>query len=384
MCTDFILPFDAQKPTIISARTMDFAESPDESYVTILSKVPVGLEFKASAPDKKPGLTWKNKYGFVGLAQIQEASADEACDVTTQPFCDGMNEKGLSAAGLWLSYTDYLSDPKPEDYQRCLSEEMLISYLLGVCASVDEVRKCLADVVVWFSEKWEKQFPFHLAIHDSQGKSLVVEFINGETCCYVNDEIGVLSNGPTFDWQVVNFNYCYRSLTNRDNPDDRYVERLVDGSGHYDFGQGNGYQYEVLASGMAGLPGDSRSPSRFVRAGKLRSCVPETTDGQPSDTRDAVQYALQILGRISVCDQEVLVYFNSQGEASDPRNTYNPSLWGLVRDHSHLTLYYLTHLNHNLQAIKLDELDFTDGTTSQTSMANDSWYNDSTAELLTR
>lgn len=379
MCTDFILPFDGDQPTIISGRTMDFSKSPDQSYVTIAVKVPAGLTFQAFAPKKNAGYRWKNSYGFVGLTMVAEstdAAAAVGNDVSNDVFIEGLNQQGLSVAGLWLSYTEYAKNITESDYSKCLDADKLVSYLLGTCASVDDVQEKLDQVIVWLPDAWQRLDPIHLSIHDRNGKSLVVEFINGQKLYYNNNDIGVLTNEPTFDWHAIQYNYFYNALTCKDNKSDKYVKLKQDEQGRYNIAYGSGYQYEVLSSGMFGLPGDSSSPSRFARAGKLRNCVPAVYD-----SCDGVQYALQVLSRVAVCEQEVLLYFNASGPYH-PRNTYNPTLWMTVRDHTNIIFYYGTDLNHNIQAIKLDELDFSQGSAvSSTPIASADWYNDSTSRL---
>ena len=44
--------------------------------------------------------------------------------------------------------------------------------------------------------------PAHAAIYDSTGKGIVVEFVGGKM--YVYDNIGVMTNSPTYNWQVTN------------------------------------------------------------------------------------------------------------------------------------------------------------------------------------
>jgi len=380
MCTDFILPFDGDQPTIISGRTMDFSKSSEQSYVTIAVKVPEGLTFQAFAPKKNTGYRWENIYGFIGLTMVDGATDAETAssnDVTEDVFIEGLNQQGLSVAGLWLSYTEYAKDIAESDYSRCLDADKLVSYLLGTCAGVNDVQEKLDQVIVWLSDSWQRLDPIHLSIHDRSGKSLVVEFIKGQKIYYNNNDIGVLTNEPTFDWHAIQYNYFYNALTCRDNKSDKYVELTKDEQGRYNTAYGSGYQYEVLSGGMFGLPGDSSSPSRFARAGKLRNCVPVGYD-----LCAGVQYALQVLSRVAVCEQEVLLYFNASGKPYHPRNTYNPTLWMTVRDHTNTIFYYCTDLNHNIQAIKLDELDFSQGSAvSQTPIASTDWYNDSTAKL---
>lgn len=376
MCTDFILPFCGKNPTIISGRTMDFTEGTDFQ----VCKFPIGNPRTSPAPKGGTGVTMEAKYGFVGIG-LSVGSLH--C------LLDGLNTQGLSVGGLWLSYSNYdggpvkSADPRGKVQSKdaeYLASFLMIDYLLGLCETVEDVQTELDKVDVWFPEKYQDQEPLHLSIHDASGKSLVVEFLNGQAV-YYNNDIGVLANGPTFDWHAVNYNYLYNSLTPKDNDSNKYVQLTRDDpSKPYNVTAGNGYQYEVLAAGMLGLPGDSTSPSRFVRAAKLRDCVPAV---QQNDGENGVQSALQVLGRVTVCNKEVLLYFNSKGEACDPMTTYNPTLWASVKNHTDRIYYYYTESNHNLQAVDLNTgtLDFNDGKFCSAPLTSDSWYNNATGNL---
>lgn len=377
MCTDFILPFKGDNPTIISGRTMDFTQSPTVSYITTAVKIPVGRNFKADAPHGKgKGHHWNNKYGFIGLNMKLKKSGNLEEVEEKVLYCDGLNTEGFSAAVLWYAYSKYEA-PKSKDYSKYLDIENVVSFLLGNCTKVEDAVTLLESVIIWVQQDLEGVFPLHLTLHDRAGNSKVVEFIKGEPVYYENNDIGVLTNGPTFDWHVINFNYSYNALTNKDNSVDKSVELTKDKSGLFNIAPATGFESEVLGSGMFGLPGDSSSPSRFVRTGKLRECFPTNYNG-----RTGVQYALQLLGRVAVCEQEVLLYYEEKNKAYKNGKAYNPTLWMVIRNHTDRILYYCTHLNHNLQAIKLDKLDFSrDCTPTKTSISEGDWYIDSTLKL---
>lgn len=374
-CTEFILPFDGNSP-IISGRTGDFAQNPDNPTKTFLIKVPVGLTFKAHEPEDGNGasISWKNKYGFVGVALRPEKMKPPG---TTEKFyCDGLNTEGFSAAVLAFTYAEY---EKPVKHSKCVYIKRLVSYLLGTCATVDEAREKLDNVIVLPTEIDGYKFLYHLSVHDINGKSMVVEFIKGKKIFYNNDDIGVLTNTPAFDWQATHFMFLYNGLTQIDNIAYKDVVFTKDQSGQFKINNNvSVVQYEVLGSGMFGLPGDSSSPARFVRAAKLRECVPTKYD-----EHRGVQYALQVLGRISLCEQEILLY-PEEGNRK-PGSMYTLTHWMIIRNHTDKIIYYYTHLNHNIQAIKLDQLEFTKGSkTSQIDISVDSvcdWYVDSTSKL---
>ena len=117
---------------------------------------------------------------------------------------------------------------------------------------------------------------------------------------------------------------------------------------------------------MIGLPGDSTSTSRFVRAAALRKSFPSLYDNH-----QGVQYALQLIGRMAVCDFEVVM-----ASGTDT----NPTLWWVVRDHTQKIMYYATRMDHNLKAIKLNDLDFSEASQATfTLLSEDQWFIDSTS-----
>lgn len=148
MCTDFILPFEKDSKTIISGRTMDFSLSPKNDLIPEVVKIPKGLKFKSKGSKRKNGHSWENKHGFIGVWMRTE-SIKSPEDPTTIAYNDGLNTKGLSAGALWLTYSEY---EEPGDTSLCVEIDYAVSYMLGMCATVGEVKKNLDKLTVWFPE----------------------------------------------------------------------------------------------------------------------------------------------------------------------------------------------------------------------------------------
>lgn len=90
----------------------------------------------------------------------------------------------------------------------------------------------------------------HYTFHDMTGKSVVLEYIDGKLNIYDNP-IGVLTNEPPFNWQLMNVeNYLNLS------PIDKEATKIA----------GVTFAPRSAGSGLQGLPGDFMSQSRFVRA----------------------------------------------------------------------------------------------------------------------
>ncbi|MBN9058730.1 MAG: linear amide C-N hydrolase, partial [Rhizobiales bacterium] len=92
--------------------------------------------------------------------------------------------------------------------------------------------------------------PFHYVVHDASGAAAVIEFDHGTMTVYDNP-VGVMTNGPKFDWHLTNLdNYTF--LTNVDKPSATF--------GSYTANQPD------AGIATAGLPSSNTSVGRFVRA----------------------------------------------------------------------------------------------------------------------
>jgi choloylglycine hydrolase len=205
-------------------------------------------------PEGKEGLAWTSKYGFIGVGvKLEEIFGDR------ELLDDGMNEMGLSAGGLVFHEAKY-NNISESDANKTLDSADLITWILGNFASADEVKEALKEVRIWGMEETPanpRALGFHLAVHDAQGKNLVVEFVDGETKIYDNP-IGVLTNSPSFDFQITNLRN-YLNLNPKDvmSIDLHGVRINMTGAG----------------SGSLGMPGDSTPPHRFVKLALFTSWI---------------------------------------------------------------------------------------------------------------
>ena len=119
----------------------------------------------------------------------------------------------------------------------------------------------------------------HFVFTDRSGASIVVEYVNGERHIY-DDVAGVLTNAPTYDWQVINLrNYLNISTVG--------VSALQVGETNVTaLGQGGG---------LVGIPGDYTPPSRFVRSAFLRHYAT-----QPKTADEAIQLTGHILNNVDI------------------------------------------------------------------------------------
>jgi choloylglycine hydrolase len=291
-----------------------------------LSIVPRGQKMTSAAPGGAPGVSWTGKYGLVGI------------DVQGQrQYCDGLNEKGLSVGTLWLDPgTEY---PKPASAERALSILDAPLWMLSNFATVPEVKEGLKSVTIWGEVAKALGFvpPVHLALHDALGNNLVVEFVKGETNVYDNPN-SVLTNEPTFDWQLTNLDVL---KANKD---------------------------------LSVMPGGTSAAARFAQLSHLRETLP-----QPKSSDEAIRFAIYLLDRVSDVPGEVA--WDDPAHASAMPYASQYAEWSVVRDHKNLVFYYRTHANNSWRGIDLKKANLDAGQPIK-SLGMDSdgvaWYQDTT------
>ncbi|MFC0284118.1 linear amide C-N hydrolase [Camelimonas abortus] len=164
--------------------------------------------------------------------------------------------EGLNDAGLTFSVLSYPAAGGRQSVDvttAVLSASDLGGWILGSFTTVAEVRAALEKQPVALEPLallGGAVSPFHYVAHDRSGASLVIEFNRGVMKLFDNP-VGVMTNGPSFDWHLTNLNN-YTFLSN------------VDRSSAV-FGR---LQARQPDSGVAtaGLPSSSTSVGRFVRA----------------------------------------------------------------------------------------------------------------------
>ncbi|MDU5491336.1 MAG: choloylglycine hydrolase [Clostridium perfringens] len=239
MCTGLAL--ETKDGLHLFGRNMDIEYSFNQSIIFI------PRNFKCVNKSNKKELT--TKYAVLGIGTIFD-------DYPT--FADGMNEKGLGCAGL--NFPVYVSYSK-EDIEG-KTNIPVYNFLLWVLAnfsSVEEVKEALknANIVdIPISENIPNT-TLHWMISDITGKSIVVEQTKEKLNVFDNN-IGVLTNSPTFDWHVANLNQ-YVGLRYNQVPEFKLGDQSLTA-----LGQG---------TGLVGLPGDFTPASRFIRVAFLRDAM---------------------------------------------------------------------------------------------------------------
>ena len=178
-------------------------------------------------------------------------------------YYDGTNEKGLSMAGL--NFPDN-ADYKPYRYQKDnIAPFELIPWILGQCATVTDAKRLLGKINL-LKEDFSKELPLsplHWIIADRE-QSIVLESVKEGIRIYDNP-VGVITNNPPFDYQMFHLNN-YMGLT-KGELQNTFAKNL---------------ELKSYSKGMGamGLPGDTSSMSRFVRAAfvKLNSISGESEE----------------------------------------------------------------------------------------------------------
>ena len=184
----------------------------------------------------------KSHFAMIGMAYVADGYP---------LYYDATNEKGLSIAAL--------NFPQNADYKPFCEEKdnitpfELMPWILGQCATVSEAERLLEQINI-LNENFSDQLPLsplHWIISDKE-RSITLESVKTGIKVY-NNSVGVLTNNPTFDYQLFNLNN-YMALTN--------------GTPQNTFATNNNLKLEQYSRGIGamGLPGDYSSMSRFVRA----------------------------------------------------------------------------------------------------------------------
>ena len=213
-------------------------------------------------------VTYKTKDHYFGRNLDLEYSYKETVTITPRNYVfhfrmayiadgyplyyDATNEKGLSAAGLNFPEN---ADYKPySDGKDNVTPFELIPWILSQCATVSDAEKLLAKINL-LNENFSDELPLsplHWIISDGE-RSVTLESVKSGVKIYENP-VGVLTNNPTFDYQLFNLNN-YMRLTKGD-PQNAFA------------GENRTLSLKTYSRGMGalGLPGDASSMSRFVKA----------------------------------------------------------------------------------------------------------------------
>lgn len=314
-CTGITLT--AQDSTRILARTIEWGGSELNSQYVI---VPRGYKQRSYTPQggAQDGMEFTARYGYVGLAVEQKEFVAE-----------GLNEAGLSAGLFYFPNYGRYETYDPALKSTSIADLQLVSWILGNFSTIDEVKQALQTIHVVAIDP--RASTVHWRFADTSGRQIVLEIVDGKVCFYENN-LGVLTNSPGFEWQMTNLNNYVNLYPGSASPQQLGQTRLAS------FGAGSGFQ---------GIPGDVTPPSRFVRAAFYQSTAPQ----QP-DAESTVLQCFQILNNFDI---PVGVEFPA---GQIPADIPSATQWTSATDMINRIIYYHTMYNSAIRSIDLKSIDF--------------------------
>ena len=205
-----------------------------------------------------------------------------------------------------------------------------VSWVLSQFSSIDQVKEAIQKIdVVTLSSKIGD---VHWRIVEPSGRMVVMEIVGGTPNFYDNN-LGVLTNAPGFQWHMTNLNN-YLNL----EPGSAANNTIKTGITLQPLGHG---------SGMLGLPGDFTSPSRFVRATFFQTTAPVWATGF-----DSVVQAFHILNNFDI------PVGSQHAKADLPKGLPSATQVTTATDQNALRFYYRTAWNSNIRCIDLKNIDF--------------------------
>ena len=310
-CTGIIL--HAEDGGTVPARTMEFSFDIQSNIYA----VPAGTELQTLVlnPDLE-GFRFTAKYGFLGANGLD------------MPIVfDGMNTEGLYFGAFYFAGTAVFGEATEENRGRAVSSDEMGNWILGQFKTVEEVRAALNDIEVvgTYVEAIDGFAPFHYAVTDASGTSIVIEYTAAGLTIHDNT-VNVITNNPTYDWHLTNLrNYVGLQAENQSTV--ALGDEIIT-----PFGQG---------SGMLGLPGDMTSPTRFVRAAAFaNSALPAASSS------DAIFQAFHILNTFDIPKGAI----RDSGEGG---MLTDYTIWTSAADTRAGVYYYKTYLTQAVESINV-------------------------------
>lgn len=262
----------------------------------------------------KNGSIINTKYSIIGMATVYEKYP---------LYAEATNEKGLSIAGLYFPNNAHFFE---EDNSKLnLAQYELIPYFLGLCSTVAEIKNIMMNLNITnipFSEKLPVT-DLHWMISDKD-ECIVVEQMKDSLKIYDNP-IGVLTNNPPFNYHLTNIN--------------NYIN-LTPYYGENRFSKKIGLQQYGNGMGAIGLPGDTSSASRFIRAAfnKLNSNCND-------DEENYISQFFHILDSVAMIKGTTITK-----EGKNEITAYSSCI-----NTTKGIYYYKTYKNNQITAIKMTE-----------------------------
>jgi choloylglycine hydrolase len=311
-CTGIILR--SMDGVTVPARTMEFGFDIQSN----IAVVPAGTKITTLAwDDNNEGFSYEVKYGFGGANCLGKPIV-----------VDGVNEMGLYFGAFYFAGNAKFEALNDQNRERAISSEELGNWILSQYATVKELKAGLPQkaIVGSYIDVIDGFAPFHYAVTDATGASVVIEYTQ-EGLTIHDNKVNVVTNDPTYSWHQTNLqNFVGLSPVNRE-------EITVGSLKLRPFGQG---------TGLFGLPGDHSSPSRFVRAAAF------TNTALPSeDAEEAVFNVFHILNTFDI----------PKGSIREPSGLEltDYTIWTSAADTHSATYYYKTYKTQAVESVNIRE-----------------------------
>lgn len=313
-CTGITLR--TNKGQTITARTIEWAYTPLNGMYTV---VPRGYTQRSFLPDGlKEGMEFTSRYGYAGVA-VEQAEF----------VMEGINEAGLSAGLFYFpdygEYEDYDKTKK----NKTISDFQLVSWILANFKTVDEVKAAMKNIRVVSIDR--RSSTVHWRVIDESGRQIVMEIV-GKQVLFHENELGVLTNSPSFDWHLKNLNNYINLFAGSAE------SKKMNGVTLHAFGAG---------SGLLGIPGDMTPPSRFIRAAFFQTNAPLLASNE-----ETVFQAFHILNNFDI---PIGVQFSNKEEIPPMASA---TQFTIASDLSNRRIYYRTVYNSDLRCIDLKAIRF--------------------------
>ena len=287
-------------------RNMDIGYSFNEEVVITPRNYPITY---------KKNKTSTKHYAMIGIA----------CVINNYPlYADAINEKGLGVAGLNFPCYAHYNEELIEDKYNITPYE-IIPWILGECASVEEAKILLNNLNVYaepFATGLELA-TLHWIISDKE-KSIVLESTKDGIKIYDNP-VGVMTNNPKFDFHLTNLsNYINCNAIDFQKKDVLGMEVMPLGHG----------------TGGLGLPGDTSTTSRFVKAVFAKA----NSHCEKTEIANISQF-FHILDTVAV----------PRGFATVKDGVYDYTTYTTCANQNTAVFYYKTYENSQISAVDMNK-----------------------------
>lgn len=156
-----------------------------------ITPFPAGHQTTSQLSNGRPGLRYRSKYRYVGVA-VPLASS------TNLKIVEGVNEAGMTFS--MLAFPAVGPEADPDGTRKALAAVDLGSWALGQFSTTAEVKAALQALPVILkalSVMGNANTPFHDVMHDRSDAAIVVEYVGGRQTIHDNP-VNVMTNGPSF------------------------------------------------------------------------------------------------------------------------------------------------------------------------------------------